>query len=776
MMTKITVGTPVTAPLTPGMDTGNVWPTHSAEYGRGGLKLAANIADRDSIPTARRYQSLVIVLQGADKYPHAYYWSGKKEDGSDGAWVETYLSGGFVLADTGGGLPELVHTLVFGDDFEVQKAGDQGGGALITLAKTASSSGGMITVGTYQQPQTFGKGNILELEWPLKAWPDADKSGAFRVSMDHSAFEPMHKPSFLAYLGYKHELIGKVSDGDIGHHKGAIWFDDVRWPGGPYIAQDKNNKAYGIEEADDLDPNISGGTDYLISFVANFSGIAPSDGTITAYLYNKAVTPISPKGYLLDKNGEPMAYRRAYKKDEKLENIFVSGVVNAKGDKEFTCHIIDDFADDNLILTDPYYGETGLMIQALTTDSSTGVGRLQFEQDTGLVIHESKNYLGADRCSINYIIAQDMPMKSGAANAGLTMEDGLHFHNISPMKIGVVDGHLVFQDDGVNICDFTFGKIFDAEETMALRGKTVTVSATLTDKNAGWNINLMKWTGDPDQYTKEIMTSRNNLSPVFQANWTKVDSLFVSEDVVSGDHDVTKDFVIPADANNYAIIILPVQSQQPLTLKLKKFQLDVKNPFIAYSIRGLEKKNESHLVFSDAYKEFIQGREDFYSLRYTINDSWTPMPTGEPTKGNAKIVIDPKTNQVTGSSATGGEGAYQFKAAGNVSGYIDFLVWNEQKAPSEVTFKLVSGEFVTNVIDADGGIEVASVTTSIPANSKGTIVRLHIPENTPVLVTERWGIVAKADKKDGAFLECNNNLKPLVKAELTFKELIQANP
>jgi hypothetical protein len=775
-MTKIVNGTPVLAPLTPGMDTQNVWPTHSAEYGRGGLKLAANVADRDAIPRARRYQSLVLVIKGDDKYPHAYYWNGKKEDGSDGAWVETYIPGGFVLADTDGGLPTLVHTLVFSADFEVQSAGDQGGGALVQLAKKQGGSGnGLISVGTYGQGQTFSKGDTLELEWPLKAWPDADKAKAFRVSMDHTAFEPMHKPSFLAYLGREEEVSGKVARGGKGHREGTLWFDRIVWPMGVFMTSNMAEKSYMIEEADTLDPNVSGGTDYLVAFRANMKGTAPNDGFVRAYLYDKQVTPYSEKGYLLDKNGEPMVYERHYKQGDKLGVLEVLGVVNAKGQRAFTCHVVDNFVDDMVNITDPYEGESGLLIQALTKDSMTGMGLLQYEQDTQQSLHIGKMYLGVSRMDISWLVGQDTPMESGDAARGMTLADGLHFYNRTKMKMGVQSGHLIFQDDGRDITDFSFGKIFSAEETRMLRSKKIKVSLTITDKDSGWNVALMKWIGKPDEYSKEIFKSRNNGSPVFDTNWVKVQTGFISEDVVSGDHMEAFEWDVPGDANNYAVIIYPVEAQNPLLLKLAKFTVDVKEPFVGYALKAPVLLNENHLVFSAQYKEFVQNTQGYADLRYTINQSWLPMPVGEVGKGAADISLDPSVNKIPGSSAKGGEGAISFQTDGNVSGSVDLLLWNEQSSDSTVTFRLVRVDPDTGVVNGDTGDMIGEGGVSVPAGAKGVNHRFNFPE-TPVEAGERWALVAKSDKADGAFLQCVSDAKPLVKIDLTFKELVTATP
>jgi hypothetical protein len=52
-------GTNVAAPIVPG-STDDVFPTHDAQYGRGGYRAVANVAERDAIPTERRSVGMVV--------------------------------------------------------------------------------------------------------------------------------------------------------------------------------------------------------------------------------------------------------------------------------------------------------------------------------------------------------------------------------------------------------------------------------------------------------------------------------------------------------------------------------------------------------------------------------------------------------------------------------------------------------------------------------------------------------------------------------------------
>jgi hypothetical protein len=52
-------GTNIAAPIVPG-STDDVFPTHDAQYGRGGYRAVANNAARDAIPAERRSAGMVV--------------------------------------------------------------------------------------------------------------------------------------------------------------------------------------------------------------------------------------------------------------------------------------------------------------------------------------------------------------------------------------------------------------------------------------------------------------------------------------------------------------------------------------------------------------------------------------------------------------------------------------------------------------------------------------------------------------------------------------------
>ena len=59
-------GTNVIAPVVP-FDTGAVYATHEARWGKGGYRSVTDDAERDSIPILRREAGMLVWVQGTNK-------------------------------------------------------------------------------------------------------------------------------------------------------------------------------------------------------------------------------------------------------------------------------------------------------------------------------------------------------------------------------------------------------------------------------------------------------------------------------------------------------------------------------------------------------------------------------------------------------------------------------------------------------------------------------------------------------------------------------------
>lgn len=625
--------------------------------------------------------------------------------------------------------------------------------------------------------------NELIVMPPLRVWDDDSDptvKHAVRMELKPGTFASIASPSFLGYISGGQSIVGKLNTVEV-HHEGAIWFDDVIVPASTYLFTDRNNKAYGIQDYGDDDPNVSGGVNFLIAFRVGMIGKAAKDGKVRIALVNKGFTPFSDEqGYLLDVNGNPLAVEKTYKKGDDLGVLDVVGIVNAKGLKEFRCVVADDFEDEIITLADRTENGTALMIQSIGHDKAipeekgkTSDALQQYELDNNQNIEFSSHYLGADRMTLAWVVKQDIPIKIGTTAQGEVLADGFSLYNLAPMRAGVQGGYVVLGDDGSNMCDFYFGKIFDSEETQMLRGKEIDVTATVVNKSNAFIVSLMKWTGKPDEFNKAIYANRDNGSLVFNTGWTEADSMFISEEALQDEHTVTDKFTVPSDANNYAIVIIPVQAEQPMVLKLKELKVDVSNPFTGFIIKDTEMRGEAHLAFDEEYKELVQDNQGFGGLRYTINNDadGQPIPCGMIKKGSAKVSIDSTVNQIAGSSAKGGEGAIKFDTDGEATINTELLIWNEQATASTVTFwwSKVSPDASTysKIPESETTFTVAK--GSIP--TKFTMKQF----STIVAQGDRIALRASASVADGVFIESTGAKNPMVVTKVRFKELISSS-
>lgn len=582
------------------------------------------------------------------------------------------------------------------------------------------------------------------------------------MTIDPAAYERQHTASYLGYLADETNIVGKKG---VTKHAGALWFEDIVYSSPTYIQLDRNKKLIGIQEYDGLDPNVTGGQDYLIAFRVNMKGTAPEDGVVKVYLneYDELERDV---GVLVNSNGQPMAAERSYKAGDKLGALDVVGVVKATALRYFSCNVEDTFNDAYITLTDSTEGVTGLMVQALTVGEKTGPALLQFEADTNQDISFSAHYLGPERVDFAWLIRSNEAPVNIPGGIGLTMADGYGFYNLTPIRFGTTNDRLQISDNGSDIADFNLHRIFNSEETQMMRGRNVDVTVTLTNKDMGFRVALLKWDGKPDMYSQEIYKTRTNDSINLQPGWTIAGELFISEDALSTDHIASKRFTVPVDAINYAIMIYPTAAQQPMTLLLKDMRLDVSEPFTGYVIHYAEMDREKALAFSEQHMTLYQDNQGYGALRYTINGNDQPMPIGELGKGAADVSIDSSINTIAGTRAKGGEGGLEFKADGKVTITTALRLWNEKNVSAVVMFwyELVeAGQSRGTMIDDSKGV----LTVHVGAQA----ALFYMPTfSIGVTAGQRLILRVTGDGPDCAFLQSVSPSAPMLYTTVTFDE------
>lgn len=564
---------------------------------------------------------------------------------------------------------------------------------------------------------------------------------------------PSSAVSYYATLMEEEEAVPKRT--------ATLWFDDNKTSESAYFQADRASKSYQIEETDNKDPNDTGGSAFRICYVVDMEGVAPTDGTVKIWVEGLDQLKKST-GVALDESGDPMEVGRTYKQGQKLGLLVIERYVEAKNIR-FLRFKVDNPFDDPLLIKDHVQGKTCMLIEEVSDKSRIGIGGIQYEIDTGFSLKDVRKYFGAESFTTSWITQEDVPVSLGQAGEAYTLASGVGLNNLTSLKTGVEGGYLKFLDDGTNIADFDFHKIFNRESTFLKRGKEVKVTFEGKTPSGAFRVYLMKYTG-LDKAPTKILAGRNNGSPIWTSGWTAVDNFFIQEEIDNVDHTVSKNFTVPSDADQYAYVIIPEDRQNPCTLWLKLLQEDVVAPFRTHYYLN-PPVEEDRYFFKNELLRFIQDNEGYGRLRYTVNDGWLPCPVGI-AKDSSDISLDTKVNTIAGSSAKGGEGALVFPNGGTAQITVTFRVLNEQATDSEFSARLV-------FFDADGKaspIADAGVVVRIPAKSAGSMVVMKSGDIT-VRAKDRIGVQFKSDKKDGCYLESTSPHEPLVYTLLRFEEV-----
>ncbi len=522
-----------------------------------------------------------------------------------------------------------------------------------------------IDIGEIGGQYTLVKAKELEVLAPLQV-NESDPNVA-QLVIYPGAYEKQHAPGFYASLNDDVEVVG-YKNGVV--RQAPIWFDNIIKPAGAFIQIDRNNKAIGLQEDDTLDPNVTGGTAYLIFLRTAFKGNATADGYIQVSLRDKLTGDI-----LEDDLGNLMAVRKDYKELEEFKALEITGIKKFTGIEEFQMIVEENFDGEELVLLDRTEANSCIMIQSLNTDDQTSRALLQMENDTGINLEWTSHYLGASLYNVAYFLQEDKPLTTITAGTGETGADGWHLSNFTEMKVGIASNTLTLEDDGSNLVGFSFGNIISSEKTILLRNKVINAFITTTTPEGAGRVYGASWTGTPEAYTKDIITDINPAGePVMATNWELLGtSIFCTEDATGNPNTYSGAFTVPADANNFALIFVPGGKQQPNKFEITSFYADVATPFNGYFIHAPEIDGEKHLVEDTRYFECGLNTEGYASLRYTINQADTPMPAGKLIKGKADITPN----------------------WANIGGAVDFLTFNNSgNANIATTFNVYPGESI----------------------------------------------------------------------------------
>ncbi|QBP07043.1 hypothetical protein ETP1_042 [Edwardsiella phage ETP-1] len=511
------------------------------------------------------------------------------------------------------------------------------------------------------------------------------KAGAkLTLDVKHDAYEQKKAPGLLVYAAPGTYLVGKPSD--TFDHTGAFFPDQKQVSDDEFILAAPNLKAYGFQEWDGLDPNVTGGDDALVCIFAGFRGEAETDGRIR--IYAARLDQLGrPAGYLYDTNGHIVGVERSYKAGEVLHDPSSPLVAAAVCDFtaiEYVKFFAETTFENGVACLDPTAFPTGLLIQGLAANSATGDARQQFELDTGVQLSLSKRYLGLGRFDTSFILQHNMP--DTAATSTVVLPDGFSTQILgNGARASVSSGILNLSDSG-DIVAFAPTVTFDSEETRLLQNKLVHVTGSVCSTVNAVRVYAMYWTGTPD-VTMPIITGYSNSNIEFDPDWHVITDQFIPEMITGQMTPIDLTFTVPQTSNNYAIVVATIEMQSPNNLQLHSLRVDVPSPFTGWYVGLPSITAEQHLMLSPLSATLVQDNQGYKALRYTINDTPNqPMPCGVQVSGKLKTDLDASVNTIAGSTARGGEGAIILGSDGITTVASTVRMYNEQGVPASAQF------------------------------------------------------------------------------------------
>lgn len=550
--------------------------------------------------------------------------------------------------------------------------------------------------------------------------------------------------------------------------KSKLYFGDYKVKGGSHIYPNMKNKSFVLQDIDPQDdPNISGGTTFFIAIYyepnLDLGNKVSQDGTVDVDLVDDNDNPI------MDVNGDPMGVRIDYKTGDIGRSELYVGECQIKGYTEVHPKIKLNFVNEEIISVG---SNTQICIQSISKDESGGPALDSFMLYTGYRFSTNIRYYGLNSMNLaRALIFPETETDTGENNM-IDFGNNLYFNSVSNSRISILNNTFNVSDDGVNLPVWSIGKYYDKLDSHYISGKNYKITAKLQDKDSSFNISLLQYKGTDFIPPKPIVLSYNNGEPVFTSGWAKVDNLFISEDVVTGLHVISKDFTIPNNSVGVAFLMYP-SSSIPTNLKLKDLEGDITPWFNKVVITDNAHISEKYLLSNKQnYKFVVATPSGILSYRYTVNALDTKLPIGVVSGGDGKVINDNSWTDIGSYDPNKTQGDFKFLTDGRVNMRYTTLAKNEQSTANDVNFKLVK-------VNVDGTF--TDVQTSI---YNGTIeaTRLKaLPISHPrdpkekfyfdVNINDTYRFVGKSNKDDGFYLQSTTDGIPLIKFEIEFDEI-----
>lgn len=541
--------------------------------------------------------------------------------------------------------------------------------------------------------------------------------------------------------------------------RAKLYFGDIRVKGGSFVYTNMQDKSFVVDDVDPQDdPNISGGTTFIaaIYYEPNLrtDNTVSQDGFIRLELVDDTDTPLT------DNNGQPMATQIDYKAGDVIKPELYVGEFQAKAFTNVHLRIELGFPSDEVI---PVGANTQICLQAITKDESSGLALLSFMAFTGFRIGFDTVYYGFNSLNLaQFLLFQEAETE---ITGEMELGDNTFLNLATSCKVAVDNYHLIIKDNSKDLPVWDIMKFYDEFDSRNISGKNIAIKATLTDKDNAFDVSLLEYTGSVMPIPKPHVLSYNNGTPVFTAGWSVADNMFISEDVVSGEHTQTKTFTIPDNSKGIAVIMYQHISQMPSTLQLKDFEADITPWFNRVMITDNSHISEQYLRNLDyVYRSIVAVPAGYASYRYTVNSAKTKLPVGVFSGSDNKIVNDNAWTDAGSTDPNKTQGDIKFLADGIVTINYQAQCYNEQGTINNVEFWL---EKVSDSSEVAG----SHYATTIEAQ-RTTPKNITSPKFTfSVKANETYRFYGKSNKDDGFYLQTSTVANPLIRFDYEFEEL-----
>lgn len=522
-----------------------------------------------------------------------------------------------------------------------------------------------------------------------------------------------------------------------------------------YIGYDMKDKAFTIQEGDDLDPNVTGGTNFRLGFYfePENNPIASDDGYVEL-----KVIDLATGDYFLDDSGEPVAVRREYKAGEVIQHELLVSSVKAKGQVKIAFEVDCSFGGQIIVASD----NTCIYIQAVDKTHNTGLAEVIFQQKANYNIRVHHTYYGDNFMNFAAALVRTKGWED-LDDQHEILGNGLFISSKGKAKVSIANYQLTIKDNGTDSPVFSIGKLLNQRETKALWNKTLNATVKITDKNTAFDYALVQWSGAgvPEL---PILVGYQGSEPQFAPGWSLVQGKSITADVVSGDYTDTNAFTVPDQALQVAMILFPKASAIPTTLILDDFELDVSPAFTESHIGSFIHGSEFHLEYADyAYRSLVSLPNGAISYSFTVGDAPTKLPVGVFLGGDGAIFNDNAWADSGAFDPNKVQGDFKFKKDGKVKINYSVRVKNRTDTQNPVNIWL----------EKVGGAEVPNsrYTGTIAANTKVATTKAQPKFSMKVKAGESYRLLAQSDKADGFYVVTTNGAYPLIKIVYDFNEI-----